>query len=141
MTAEIMTFGILLTMFRGVGSPIKKQIAGEYGVSDTVLESWLRALNGVRNICAHHGRLWNRELGYRPAIPRNNKHPEWHIPVEVLNNRTFGILTILKYLIKMIAPQSKWSERFDHLLVEYPEIPLLPMGFPADWRECSIWNG
>ena len=34
-----------------------------FGATDTVFQSWLIALNGVRNICAHHGRLWNRELG------------------------------------------------------------------------------
>lgn len=138
MAAEIMTFGMLLTMFRGVDASIKKQIATEYDIKDNVLKSWLTALNSVRNICAHHGRLWNREFGYKPLIP--NKYPEWHAPVEVHNNRAFGILTILKYLINIIAPQSKWSERFENLLVEYPDIPLIPMGFPENWRDCPIWK-
>lgn len=140
MNAEIMTFGVLLTMFRGIDSSIKKGIASEYGISDKVLESWLTALNGIRNICAHHGRLWNRELGYKPFIPRERKHPQWHDPVEVMNNRAFGILTILKYLMNIIAPQSKWSERFDNLLAEYPGIPLVPMSFPENWRDCPIWK-
>ena len=141
MVSEVMTFGMLLTLFRGVATSIKQTIAGEYKISDRVLESWLRALNGVRNICAHHGRLWNRELGYKPMIPKRNKHPEWHEPVDISNNRVFAILTILKYFMNLIAPQSKWTERFEHLLIEYPEIPLLPMGFPTNWRECSIWKG
>lgn len=141
MVSEVMTFGMLLTLFRGAATSIKQTIAGEYKIPDRVLESWLRALNGVRNICAHHGRLWNRELGYKPMILKKNKHPEWHEPVAVKNNRVFAILTILKYFINLIAPQSKWPERFSHLLAEYPEIPLLPMGFPTNWRECSIWMG
>lgn len=140
MASEVMTFGMLLTMFRGVSITIKQTIAREYKVPDKVLGSWLRALNGVRNICAHHGRLWNRELGYKPLIPRKNKHPEWHEPVAVRNNRVFAILTILKYFMNLIAPQSKWPERFHHLLAEYPEIPLRPMGFPENWKECAIWK-
>lgn len=141
MVSEVMTFGMLLTLFRGVATSIKQTIAGEYRIPDRVLESWLRALNGTRNICAHHGRLWNRELGYKPLIPKKNKHPEWHDPVIISNNRIFAILTILKYFMNLIAPQSKWPERFAHLLTEYPEIPLLPMGFPTNWRECVIWMG
>jgi abortive infection bacteriophage resistance protein len=140
MAAEIMTFGMHLTMFRGIQTTIKQEIAAEYKISDQVLMSWLRAINGVRNICAHHGRLWNREIGDKPLIPRLKKHPVWHVPVEVNNNRMFGILTILKYLISMIAPQSNWPDRFEQLLAEYPEIPLLSMGFPDNWRDCPIWN-
>ena len=141
MASEVMTFGMLLTLFRGIATSIKQTIASEYKIPDRVLESWLRALNGVRNICAHHGRLWNRELGYKPTIPKKNKYPEWHEPVAISNNRVFAILTILKYFMNLIAPQSKWPERFDNLLSEYPEIPLRPMGFPENWQECSIWKG
>lgn len=140
MAAEVMTFGMLLTLFRGAATGIKQIIAGEYGISDRVLESWLRALNGVRNICAHHGRLWNRELGYKPMIPKQRKHPAWHKPVEVKNNRVFAILTILKYFINLIAPQSRWPERFYLLIKEYPEIPVGPMGFSENWLECPIWK-
>ncbi len=140
MASEIMTFGMLLTLFRGVKTSIKQEIAREYGVTDKVLESWLSALNAVRNICAHHGRLWNRELGYKPMIPKKRKHPEWHEPVAVGNNRIFAILTVLKYLMRQIAPQSSWPERFYKLLAAYPEIPFWPMGFPKNWRECGIWG-
>ena len=139
MAAEVMTFGMLLTLFRGIAKPIKQTIAREYKIPDIVLESWLTALNGVRNICAHHGRLWNRELGYKPLLPRQRKYPGWHVPVEVRNNRTFVILTILKYLMNLIAPQSSWTNRFEKLLAEYPGIPLRPMGFPENWMECPIW--
>ena len=140
MAAEIMTFGGLLTLFRGLDNPIKKDIAGKYDLPDRVFFSWLRALNAIRNTCAHHGRLWNRELGYKPTIPKQRKHPEWHEPVKVENNRVFCLLTILKYMLNRIAPQSNWPDRLGELLVEYPEIPLVPMGFPTSWRECSIWE-
>ncbi len=140
MAAEIMTFGGLLTLFRGLDASLKKNIARQYGLTDEILYSWLRSLNGVRNICAHHGRLWNRELGYKPKIPRQRKHPQWHTPVVVQNHRVFAILTILKYLLNQIAPQSNWIGRLYDLLAEYPEIPLVPMGFPENWQECPIWE-
>lgn len=140
MIAEIMTFGGLLTLFRGLDTGIKKEIAVQYDLTDRILSSWLRALNAVRNICAHHGRLWNRELGYKPLIPKSRKHPQWHEPVEVRNNRMFGILTILKYMLTGIAPQSNWPGRLDDLLQKYPDIPQIPMGFPEKWKKCPIWR-
>lgn len=139
MAAEVMAFGMMLTMFRGIEQDLKQNIAGDYGISDSVLQSWLIAINGTRNICAHHGRLWNRELGYKPLIPRQNKHPQWHIPVRVSENRVFAILTILRYMLKLIAPQSRWQSRLEELFRKYPEIPLRLMGFPENWKECPIW--
>ncbi|OGF54087.1 MAG: hypothetical protein A2452_13590 [Candidatus Firestonebacteria bacterium RIFOXYC2_FULL_39_67] len=84
MTGEIISFGCTLTMYRGASIDIKKRIAEYYGISDNVLTSWLQTINVIRNICAHHSRLWNRELGVKPYIPRKNKYPQWHFPVPVL---------------------------------------------------------
>ncbi len=140
MACEIMTFGSTLTFFKGVSPSIKRILAKEYRIPDEVLHSWLRALNAIRNICAHHGRIHGRELGYKPKLPYPNKYPEWHYPVTIPNNRIFGILTICRYLLRIIAPQSQWSNNFHTLLDEYSEIPRQPMGFPDDWELCPIWK-
>lgn len=140
MASEIMTFGTMLTIFKGIEQNLKQTIAADYDISDSVLQSWLVALNGTRNICAHHGRLWNRLLGYKPLIPKQRKHPNWHEPIEVTNDRMFGILTILKYMMNHIAPQSSWANRFKLLLSKYPDIPITQMGFPENWTECPIWK-
>jgi abortive infection bacteriophage resistance protein len=141
MASELMTFGATFTLFRGVNDDIKKDIARDYGIPDRVLESWLRALNAVRNICAHHGRLWNRELGYKPMIPRASKQPQWHNPIRIENNRVFAIVMILKHMMNRIAPQSHWPQRFEQLLEHYPDIPRHPMGFKDRWQQCPIWTG
>ena len=140
MAAEIMTFGMLLTFFKGIPGTLKQKIAGHYGIPDIVFESWLRAFNGIRNTCAHHSRLWNKELGYKPLFPRERKHPEWHIPVEIPNNRIFGILSICRFLLKQIAPQSRWPERLENLFAEYPAVPRQPMGFPDNWKQSPVWK-
>jgi abortive infection bacteriophage resistance protein len=137
MMTELMTLGALLTLFRGSPRGVKKSIAARFGTTDTVFQSWLIALNGVRNICAHHGRLWNRELGFKPKIPKNDVR--WHDPVEVANNRLFGVLTIMRFLLSDIAPQSQWPARLLALLGEYGEIPRAQMGFPGDWECCPLW--
>jgi abortive infection bacteriophage resistance protein len=138
MAIEIMSFGSVLTLYRGCSPSIRKTVAGPVDVHDAVFESWLLTLNTVRNICAHHGRLWNREIGTKPKIP--NKDRNWHTPVEVGNRRMFGVLTICKWTLDRIAPQSRWANRLRTLLLEYPDIPLVSMGFPDNWQASAIWR-
>ena len=41
----------------------QRLIASRYGLSDPkVMVSWIRSLNYLRNVCAHHSRLWNRNM-------------------------------------------------------------------------------
>ena len=141
---ELMSFGTMFTLYRGVEAGIKQDLANEYGISDRVLDSWLNSLNTVRNLCAHHGRLWNRVFGTPIMIPRGRKHPEWHAPVDVAraDRRTFAVLTVLFFLLQKIAPQSHWRERLIAMLeTKHPNIPLADMGFAANWKECPIWVG
>ena len=139
-TGEIISFGCALTIYRGIPDQIKRNIAAHYGIPDAVLTSWLQTINVIRNICAHHSRLWNKELGVRPFIPRKNKYPQWHAPVAISQHRIFGILTILYYLLKITAPQSQWKTRLNDLLDKYPEISRWSMGFPDNWKESPLWN-
>lgn len=138
--SELMTFGNMLTLFRGVEIAMQQAIATEYGIADRVLDSWLQTMNVVRNICAHHGRLWNRVFGVKPLIPHGRKHPDWHAPVVIGNDRLFGILTVLQYLLRQVAPQSAWKKRLHVLLDEYSDIPRRSMGFPEGWEHSPLWK-
>jgi abortive infection bacteriophage resistance protein len=140
MACELMTFGTLFTLFRGIETPMKQTVAAEYGVSDTVLSSWLATLNQIRNLCAHHARLWNRVFGIKPTIPRCRKHPQWHGPVPITDDRLFGAMTVLHYLLKQVAPHSQWRTRWEHLLAQYPDVPIAQMGFPSNWQDSPLWQ-
>lgn len=140
MAGEIISFGCTLTMYRGASAEIKKRLSQFYGIPDVVLTSWLQTINVIRNICAHHSRLWNRELGVKPLLPNRHKYPQWYAPVAIPQNRIFGILTILRHFLSVVAPQSKWERRLLDLLAEYPEISRWSMGFPDNWKESPIWK-
>lgn len=140
MAAELMTLNTVLTFYRHVETSLKQEIAAHYGVSDKVMESWLLSLNEVHNLCAHHARLWNRTLGNTPMIPRRRKHPQWHEPIQTPASGIFPVLTVLRYMLDKIAPQSQWPKRFHELLGRFPQIPLHLMGFPKDWDKHAIWG-
>lgn len=138
MVAELMSMGSLLTMFNGVAPEIKREIASSYAIPDEVAFSWLRSLNGARNICAHHARMWNRELGYPPMLP--NKAEEWMGELKPQQNRVGVILYICRYLLAKISRSSQWHTRVEALFTEYPDIPLEKMGLTDAWTKHPIWK-
>ncbi len=140
MASELLTFGGLLTIFNGLPTRTKKDVALDYGLNVPILGSWLRSLNQVRNICAHHSRLWNREFGIKPLIPYRETFPEWHKPVTITDERLFGIMTVLYFLLKQVAPQSAWRSRLVMLFDQYKDIPKRFMGFPDNWQDSPIWK-
>ena len=73
-------------------------------------------------------------------IPLAADYPDWHRPVVVHNNRAFAVLTMCRWCLARIAPQSRWADRLDGLLNSFPEIPLGDMGFPINWKACPIWD-
>jgi abortive infection bacteriophage resistance protein len=140
MLAELMSMGSTLTFFRGVHPDIQRKVAAEYGLADELFLSWFRSLNGARNICAHHSRFWNRELGYKPDLPQKNKFPAWHEVSPLKNTRSGIILMICRHMLALITPTSQWSGRVEKLFLEYPDIPVEDMGLPHDWKEHRVWT-
>ena len=140
MAAEVASFGTLFTFFRYIHFQDQKHIASQLGLPANVLQSWLFCLNYIRNLCAHHSRLWNRELAIRPLIPNLKNAPEWHLPLSPDNRRTYAVLTLLRCLLRRIAAQSHWAERLHELLKNYPDIPLHLAGFPNAWESSPLWN-
>ena len=145
MVSELMSMGSMLTFYRGVGKEIQDQVAGHFGMPDEQLLGWLRGLYAARNICAHHARMWNRILGYPPGMPQKNKNPAWHLKDEqgknlIVGNRTGMVVVVCRQFLKLISPTSRWQHRINELFAEYPEIPLIDMGLPAEWQNHPLWK-
>ena len=138
--AETMSFGNMLTLFRMSGKHVQNPIAADYKLTGKVFLSWLLTLNYVRNLCAHHSRLWNRELALRPILPDLKHDGRWHGPRAVSNRRIFVVLTMLHCLVREIAPQTGWRNRLYAVFDRFPNIPLRAMGIPADWRTHDLWQ-
>lgn len=136
---EHMTFGNVLTLFNMSEARVQKAIARPFHLPAPLLYSWLHTLNYVGNICAHHARLWNRDLAVRPAIPEPRNDARWHWPIPISNRKVFVVLTLLHYLLQDAAPRTQWRDGLFALFAEYPQIPLRMMGIPADWKAHDLW--
>jgi abortive infection bacteriophage resistance protein len=134
---ELLMFGDVVRLFNGSAHAIQKPVADFFGVAPPVMKSWLLTMNVIRNICAHHGRLWNRQLGIKPMIPRSI---DWDHPVRVSPDRSFGVITILAELMHRIARGSRWPHRLRALVERRPDrVPIAQMGFPSNWTESAVW--
>ncbi|MBT4003151.1 MAG: Abi family protein [Chloroflexi bacterium] len=140
MVAETITFGQLSVIFMNLPMNILVPIAKEYNLHSSTLISWLHTLTNIRNISAHHARLWNRVLPIRPGIPSSKYHPEFHTPTRIKNDGYFIILGILKYMLDLITPDNSLIKDFNNLLVKFPDIPINRMGFPNNWGNFLIFK-
>lgn len=140
MLVNLMDFGTVVTLFKGAPNHVRARIARDLGVQSAVLDSWVVCLNTVRNIVAHHGRLWNRVLGTKPVLPRKKNDGRWYTPYRVKQDKVFAVLTILSYLLTFIAPDTSWRTRLLDLLDTRSERELRMMGFANGWEECPFWK-
>lgn len=138
MTMEVTSFGTLSMLYKLLKPNLtKRKIANFYGLSDSAFESWLHSIVYVRNICAHHSRLWNKTLRIRPLFPR--KTGKTFISTPVRSDKLYYVLCIIQYLLLIVNPSTTFSARLKALLAEFPDVDPSAMGFPANWELEHIW--
>ncbi|WP_165090005.1 Abi family protein [Neisseria yangbaofengii] len=142
---EIWDFGTMSTLFAGMRTQEQDEISTKYGVANgRIFASWLRSLNHLRNVCAHHCRLWNRDIKDQPKLPPTDSLA-WLSAFPTKENqeqaktRCFLLLLICKHLLSIINPSSSWCCRMKQHLLTFPELSdlglnLQGMGAPADWQ-------
>ena len=136
---EVMSLGLLSRWYDSL-KPVqtRRVISRVYGINEDVLESWLRHLSVVRNLCAHHSRLWNRQFGITIKCPPRKANAIAGQLVQGSRN-LYNTLVILLYFMDTIAPNHHLRSRLLKLLFEHPE-RLVAMGFPVDWQQMGIWQ-
>lgn len=149
---EIMDFGNLSHLFAGMLGADRNQIAREFGLVDNhgaghgrALTNVMQAFNYVRNVCAHHSRLWNRNITVEIAPKNLVAIPELaHLKTgdRSLTSRVYGSLCLLAYLMDRLSPGHAWKARLTDLVtLDLPGSSrrTSEMGFPNDWRDQQLW--
>ncbi len=139
MMIETLSFGLCSKMFKNIKQiGIREEICSIFNRHPTIIESWIQVLTYVRNLCAHHSRLWNRWFVQTPTIPKDEKQQESLRK----NNRKFIIIAyVLQQLLKEIAPKSIWQKKLFDLFEKHENfVNFRAMGFKAKWKEDSFWE-
>lgn len=142
---ELWDFGLLSKFFTGMAVKDKELVSTRFGVPQwEVMETWLRTLNYVRNVVAHHSRLWNRNLIDQPKMPRRGLMPDFDpLTHPDIVSRLYVVLCILAHLMRTVCPNSTWRHRVSEAIEAIPRAPGIgvgAMGFPQDWRTHAFWT-
>ena len=147
---HLMTFKQLSVFVAHLKNRNVKLVANKFNVrSSKVFVSWLHSMSDLRNICAHHSRVWNRLFGTQPMIPQLDMHLIAKIPDEITINekgikikphrKLYFQIVVLWFFLKQTSPHSSWVNRLKELILEYG-IDAREMGFPNDWQEDKFWK-
>lgn len=141
MCVEVMYFNQLSRIY----SELKERkdradIARFFGLPPVIFASWLHTMNYVRNICAHHARLWNRDLKIVPSVLEFSKTKIWiSNPNSVQRGKVYYFLCMVNYMLQTVNVNSTFTKQLKQLVAEYqPKISA--MGFPEKWQEEKIWK-
>lgn len=135
MLGEILPLGTWSMIFANlINRDHQKVICKHFNINHLVMGSWLHSLTYLRNLCAHHSKLWNRSFTLKPLIA-NNYHEQ------LKNNSRFSAqAAILKIFLDIISPHSRWGERLYELSKEHPNISPKHMGFAEHWYDDPFWR-
>lgn len=139
MSLEVISMGLLSKIFQNLKKgPEKNTVTAHFGLTDvSVLENWMLCFSTLRNICAHHGRVWNRRLTpiKLPTCPTNTFLSNKSIYI----NKLYATVSCIEYVLKIISPDNTFSKRLKDLMATCPLAQTKEMGFPKNWQDEELW--
>ena len=142
---EQTSFGALSKLYGNLKNNIKSKdiIAKEFGaVNHTYLPSWLQSISQIRNFCAHHSRLWNRNLPSTVKLLSKPPNPwilqEVNVPKQ--SNKLYMHMCLMKYMLNTIKPDNDFTKSLDALFIKYPNVDLNALDMKPNWQQEPLWQ-
>jgi len=113
----------------------KGAIANIFGIPPEVLDSWMHALAVLRNMCAHHSRLFGKKLTLQPTTLKKQR-AEFANPTSVYTQ-----LAVIQILTKVIDGNSDLSDTLRSLPRKFPLVNIESFyGIRPSWHLGDIWQ-
>ncbi len=139
---EVMSLGVLSRWIKALKpSDARRKISQSYSIDYTVLMSFTEHLAYLRNLCAHHSRVWNRKMTKTFKVPLTK-------PVNLIKNfnldqsstrKIYNSLVMIVHFLNMVNPENHFKSHLTQLIDTY-RIQTNSMGFPLNWRTLDIWR-
>lgn len=141
MSLEVSSFGLLSLMFHNLKRGTqKKAVSRHFGLLDVeLLENWMRCFSDIRNICAHHSRLWNRRFTTQIDLPKKTMYP-FITNTRLYPYKIYPVLCAMVYILSIINPTSTFKQQLKQLVISCPTDQIKEMGFPRDWLTEKFWQ-
>lgn len=149
---HVLDWGSLRMLYDFARDEQRIAVANQLNISESQFSSWLLCLNDVRNVCAHHGRLYSRTFPKSPMLTGED-HELGFLRRFVLDDakegnrkekkgKCFAQFTIIQYLLSKMNLEG--INDLPHLLHKFPEVSpvsVKDLGVPENWEELPLWNG
>jgi len=129
MIVEIISFGSLSKLYTMLRPETEREILNGIKLPSFVFKNWLHVFSYVRNISAHHSRLWNRQFVIKAKIPKHKKEFKG-----LINDKYYTFAVMTHYVLKAINDTFDFKEELKYLLEKYPNIDKKAMGFADDTK-------
>lgn len=140
-TLETLSFGTLSKLYKNFfDKSDKKAVAEDFGLPQhEFLISWLESITVLRNLGAHHARIWNRRYALKPQIPKTLGN-KWLTVFKFPPDKIYPQLCCIAYLLNAIDAHNTFSKDLKRLLKKYPSVDVAAMGFPKRWKKEPLWK-
>ena len=141
-TLEIVSFGTLSKLYQNFFDKTgKRAVAEDFGLPQhEFLISWLESLTVLRNLCAHHARIWNRRYALKPRMPKTLPGHKWLTIFSFPPDKIYPQLCCIAYLLNAIDPHNAFANNIQKLMKDYPSIDATALGFPKRWEQEPLWR-
>jgi len=143
---EIITFRTLFEIYKHLNSKeCKQSVADHFDLPQHVFESWVDFIVYIRNICAHHARLWNRVMTIKPIWLKSKNRGPWvdnwsDDDPQKIKHKTYVALCTIIFMMNKINPYNTFKKDVLDLIKDYPQIKTMDMGFPRGWGKQDLWK-
>lgn len=146
---EFFSFGAVNRLLGLMNVEDANEVARAVGVSSGAkLRAFLLTVSYMRNLAAHHSRLWNRTLTVKlPKFYSTEVGPDLASLAtgSALEPKVYGAFAVMAYLVRNIDPCSDWPRKVrERVLNKFPDVPYLApdtdMGFVRDWEVEPLWH-
>ena len=140
MAVEVMSFGALSQLYHNLLRPDQIAIAKRIGYHSSVLYSWLHTFTYIRNICAHHSRIWNRQLSIAMVVPK--KDYWYNMNTKRIGSVIFAINNLMSKLLIEKEIRMDWQDKIKDLLDNPVDISKFyeVMGLSENWEDSLLWK-
>ena len=124
MLKEFLTFGTSARLYAALANSVRTEVAAHFGVASfPVFNSWVPGFVDLRNVCAHHDRLFNRRFQHQPQRLRRASIPV--APRPTLKAQ----IECLDYALTSANSGGNLVNRVQRVLNRYPEVRNAEAGY------------
>jgi len=142
---EVASMGTLSKFYKNlkITLPEKSVISNEMGInSPHIFSGWLESIAFIRNVIAHHSRLWSRTMVKRPSMHLNNPAGLWFTqPLKQGQiDKPFSTISCMTYLCNILNHKQNIRSKIVGLVQTHPNVPIYKLGFFNNWHSEPLWN-